>query len=103
MMGRRGKGGSEGGSEMKGGGGRKKEGRGKEWDGREEVFKPVSRYVEYLGSNPITVCNYCSSKYSYCLIREAKKPSFVRLDMRNNEELKTHTKFLCEVSAWLNY
>ena len=35
--------------------------------------------------------------FSYCLVREAKKPSFVRLDQRSNEELKTRTKQLCEV------
>ena len=33
----------------------------------------------------------------YCLVRETKKPSFVRLDQRTNEELKTQTKMLCEV------
>ena len=35
---------------------------------------------------------------SYCMVREAKKPSFVRLDRRSNEELKTQTKYLCDVS-----
>ena len=34
--------------------------------------------------------------FRYCLVREAKKPSFVRLD-QNFEELKTSTKFICEV------
>ena len=38
--------------------------------------------------------------YSYCIVREAKKPSFVRLDRRSNEELKTQTKYLCDVSGW---
>ena len=32
------------------------------------------------------------------MVREARKPSFVRLDKRTNEELKTQTKYLCEVS-----
>ncbi|CAI8018050.1 X-ray repair cross-complementing protein 5 [Geodia barretti] len=32
----------------------------------------------------------------YCLVREAKKPSFVRLDQRSNEELKTQTRHICE-------
>ena len=31
-------------------------------------------------------------------MREAKKPSFVRLDQRSNEELKTQTRHLCEVN-----
>ena len=31
------------------------------------------------------------------MVREAKKPSFVRLDKRTNEELKTQTKYLCDV------
>ncbi len=33
----------------------------------------------------------------YCLVREAKKPTFVRLDKSSNEELKTNTKSICEV------
>ena len=40
----------------------------------------------------------CFIMYSYCMVREAKKPSFVRLDRRSNEELKTQTKYLCDVS-----
>jgi ATP-dependent DNA helicase 2 subunit 1 len=32
----------------------------------------------------------------YTLVRETKKPSFVRLDRRNNEEVKAQTKYLCE-------
>jgi ATP-dependent DNA helicase 2 subunit 1 len=39
----------------------------------------------------------------YCLVREAKKPSFVRLDQRSNEELKTRTKQLCEVLLFFSY
>ena len=35
----------------------------------------------------------------YCMVREARKPSFVRLDKRTNEELKTQTKYLCEDTA----
>ena len=31
------------------------------------------------------------------MVRETKKPSFIRLDQRTNEELKTQTKMLCEV------
>ena len=30
-------------------------------------------------------------------MRETKKPSFVRLDRKTNEEVKTQTKYLCEV------
>lgn len=37
--------------------------------------------------------------YRYCMVRETKKPSFIRLDKRTNEELKTHTKMLCEVHS----
>ena len=33
----------------------------------------------------------------YTIIREATKPSFVRLDKRTNEELTTRTKHLCDV------
>ena len=36
---------------------------------------------------------------SYTLVRETKKPSFVRLDRRTNEEVKTQTKYLCEVRS----
>ena len=36
------------------------------------------------------------------MIRETKKPSFIRLDKRTNEELKTQTKMLCEVRN-INY
>ena len=36
--------------------------------------------------------------YSYALVREAKKPSFTRLDKRTNEEVNTQTKMLCDVS-----
>ena len=32
-------------------------------------------------------------------MREAKKPSFVRLERKSNEELKTLTKYLCEVHS----
>ena len=32
----------------------------------------------------------------YTLVRETKKPSFVRLDRKTNEEIKTQTKYLCE-------
>lgn len=34
---------------------------------------------------------------SYCLVREAKKPNFIRLDKKTNKELTTQTKMLCEV------
>lgn len=45
----------------------------------------------------------CSLYFSYCLVREAKKPTFVRLDQRSNEELKTQTKQLCEVCSICTY
>jgi len=38
----------------------------------------------------------------YCLVREAKKPTFVRLDKSSNEELKTNTKSICEVRCGWN-
>ncbi len=49
----------------------------------------------------IAKCRICTSMYTciyrYCPVREAKKPGFARLDQRTNVELKTQTKFLCEV------
>lgn len=35
--------------------------------------------------------------FRYCPVREAKKPSFAQLDQRTNDELRTQTKYLCEV------
>ena len=35
----------------------------------------------------------------YNLVREAKKPSHVKLDQKTNEELKTQTKLICDVST----
>jgi hypothetical protein len=33
----------------------------------------------------------------YCMVRETKKPSFVSLYKKTNEEVKTQTKLLCQV------
>ena len=46
------------------------------------------------------IYNYMHNSYS--MVRETKKPSFIRLDKRTNEELKTQTKMLCEVRN-INY
>ena len=46
------------------------------------------------------VCT-CVMFSSYSLVREAKKPSFVRLDKSSNEELKTVSKSICEVSGFV--
>lgn len=51
-------------------------------------------------SGKYTVVLHCEKIIRFCLVREAKKPSFVRLDQRNNEEVKTHTKMLCEVITY---
>ena len=40
---------------------------------------------------------FSSAVTRYTLVRETKKPSFVRLDRKTNEEVKTQTKYLCEV------
>ena len=48
----------------------------------------------------LNVCSFCLYRYHLC--RSAVKSSYVNLDSRTNEEVKTHTKYICKVSLHFN-
>ena len=50
------------------------------------------------GSNTHDIFPFLFMFCSFALVKEAKKPSFTRLDKRTNEEVNTQTKMLCDVS-----
>lgn len=53
---------------------------------------------QYFNIDLFLFC-FCTCRYTLC--RSATKSSYINLDSRTNEEVKTHTKYICVVSSFI--